>query len=546
MQTRYYMKIKELFNSAPSIQDYLIKCGVSEPHIYLYPSHNLYEPFENYNNYNKAYTCFMEHINNNDNICLYIDIDQDGYASSTIIYQLIQTLSDCKIFAVFNSGKVHNLTDKVIGCAIQNDCKLLISPDAGSNDFSAHKTLKDNEIDCICLDHHMINKHSQNAIVVNCQTDGVINHCLSGGGVSYKFANYVCKQQKISIGYKWVDLCALSIVADVMSLVSNENRMFVNIGLQNITNPFLKYVVDNVIKDELTPKDISWNIAPLINSLIRQDNAVDKMKLFNAFVGIETNYKSVLAMCRKARKQQSEIVKEITEDAIKDIDDKNKFIIAFCEPSNYTGLVSGKISSSYLKPVLLVHRNDKDYVGSLRSPIPMRDTLKDSGLVNFCSGHDCAAGVSFPVKNKNKLQEYLNQLDLEVEPEIVVLKSYDINKIPSSIFDLYNGNKDLYGEGIPEPQIHIKPFKINGRDIQEVGNGSTIRINCGGITLIKFFTSKQFRKSIHTGDDIDLTFEATGVAQWNEWNGNITKQIVIDKIETKEIEMQNITWQDLF
>ena len=44
---------------------------------------------------------------------------------------------------------------------------LIVLPDSSSNDYEYHKILKDKGYELLVLDHHLAEKYSQDAIVIN-------------------------------------------------------------------------------------------------------------------------------------------------------------------------------------------------------------------------------------------------------------------------------------------------------------------------------------------------------------------------------------------
>jgi len=63
------------------------------------------------------------------------------------------------------------------------DFELIIVPDAGSNDYDAHLALKGQGKDIIILDHHLADKVSEYAIVINNQLSDYSNKDFSGVGI---------------------------------------------------------------------------------------------------------------------------------------------------------------------------------------------------------------------------------------------------------------------------------------------------------------------------------------------------------------------------
>ena len=93
-----------------------------------------------------------------------------------------------------HSGKQHGLED-CYNKFLKSEYKLVLLPDAGSNDYEYHKILKDKDIAVICLDHHIKEEDTivpQNMIIVNNQTSNYyINKDLSGAGVTWQFCRYI-------------------------------------------------------------------------------------------------------------------------------------------------------------------------------------------------------------------------------------------------------------------------------------------------------------------------------------------------------------------
>ena len=97
------------------------------------------------------------------------------------------------------------------------------------------------------------------------------------------------------------------------------------------------------------------------------------------------------------------------------------------------------------------------------------------------------------------------------------------------------------------PRFFIDNIHINGRDIVELGNNkTTIKFTYDGIEYIKFFCSKEYRKAIYVGEDVDLDIQLIGELSINEWNGNKRKQVVIDKMECSVVGKSETDWEDMF
>lgn len=527
-------------NEEVNIESYLLKCGVTDLQEYLNPTGSQIEPFENYNNFQKGYELFVNHISKQSNICLYADVDNDGITSYSIMYRYIKELNpNIKICTIINEGKIHGITQDVLDCVYNNNCQLLIIPDAGSNDYNEHKDLKNNNVDVLCLDHHEASKLSENAVIINNQlSEDVRNKFACGSSITYKFVTYCEQQFDRKMGWKYIDLCACGLIGDVMSLVPIENRTYVCFGLKHITNPFLKYLCDNLInKNDVTPKDIAFSLVPKINSLIRENIKEHKYKLLECFAEDldETIYKEMLSICLNSHKQQKKIVEKMYNDIVSTIKDEDKVIFGFTEKSAYTGLVCGKLSEQFNKPTLLIYSNNDEYFGSARSPIPFKDILGNSNLMTVNQGHSMAWGVGFKETDLKNLKEYCNNLDLNTEVIYDVTKSYSSEKIPSRLFKEFADYNELWNNSIPKPLYYIYNININSNDINVIGkNHTTVKFSYKGIDYIKFFVSHSDQESVyHIGECKNLSLKLIGELQQNIWNGQVFSQVVITKIEVE-------------
>ncbi|MBQ0089346.1 MAG: hypothetical protein KBT27_08435 [Prevotellaceae bacterium] len=442
--------------------------------------------------------------------------------------------------------KTHGLSKNIMCQILPNSFVWL--PDAGTNDVEQCKVLVDKGCKILITDHHIIEKPNPYAVVINNQRFEWINHDGSGACVTYKFIEYCCKKYNINYDYsKHMDMVACANIGDVMSVKTYENRAFNHFGLNNITNPFLLRLCSEFVKgDNVTPMNISWDIIPKINAVIRSDNKELKHKMFEAFVGEYDGAWGVLIKAMKdCHRKQSDISKQIAEEAMEDgIMGKNS-IICFVEPSNYNGLAANKVMSSCDKVTIMVHKSGNKYVGSLRSPVPIRDELVKSRLFEFVSGHDSAAGLAFVDnngENLNKIQHYLDKLDLSQCSEYKVISTIKPSELSEKLCNLSHNYKEIWDNDLPQPTVHCK-IRCKGSDWVEM-KGATIKYVDGGVSCIKFFTSNKQKEALHIGEDKEYVYDIIAKPDWNIWNGNKYKQLLIEKIEVSGAN--EITFDDLW
>ena len=145
--------------------------GIDDWKSYLNLSSASRDTYHNLDNIDKAVEVFDHHYSNKHPMAILVDNDVDGICSGTIMYKFIKALNpdyDVRMY-VHQKNKSHGLDGDF---DIDDDIKLLLVPDAGSNDIGEHQRLHDEGISCICLDHHQVTADisTSPAIIVNNQT----------------------------------------------------------------------------------------------------------------------------------------------------------------------------------------------------------------------------------------------------------------------------------------------------------------------------------------------------------------------------------------
>ena len=158
-------------------------------------------------------------------------------------------------------------------------------PDAGSNDYEAHAALKSKGIKTIILDHHLADEVSKDAVVINNQLSDYPNKDLSGVGVVYQFCRYIDEKMKTNYADYYLDLVALGLTGDMMSLTSIETKHLIMKGFEpeNIHNPYIYEMWQkNKFKlgEHITSIDAAFYIVPMINAVQRSGEIEEKELLF--------------------------------------------------------------------------------------------------------------------------------------------------------------------------------------------------------------------------------------------------------------------------
>src|SRR5574344_634508 len=509
-------------------------------------------------------------IKNQEKMFLIVDCDADGFTASAALVNYIYKVlpSAMALLSIqLHEGKEHGIEEKWLEEIVANEYKLVICPDASSNDYEQHKFLKDNGIDVLVLDHHDAEEVSENAIIINNQLSDYPNKTLSGVGVVYKFCSKIDELMKIKEADTILDLVSLGMIADMMDMRNFETKHLIQKGLTRIENPFFKALVERQaysIGETVTPIGVAFYIAPLINATIRVETQNEKEVMFKAMLNhcaydmIPTtkrgekgkteavvvqavrNATNVRNRQKKARDNGFEYVEQII--AANNLD-KNKIIVVQVSEDldkNLTGLIANQLMAKYQKPVLLVRETDEGLLqGSARgydkSELKdLKSFLLESGFMEYAEGHAAAMGVGIYKDKVNALIDYSNTVlanydfsacyDVDYEYMSNDFKAQDIVDIGSM--------KSLWGKGIDEAMVVIKGIKITSNNItlMSANKNPTIKITLqNGTSLIKFGASQAEFESLKSSGYTEI--DVIGTCAINEWQGMITPQILIKDYE---------------
>ena len=215
-------------NPKSFIDDYLYKMGIEYPQSYMNVTRSHLEEPNRYLNIDEATHRLKMAIDGKQKVGIIQDCDVDGLCSAVIAYQFLSSMMADKPIVFFHSGKQHGINDLMTEILNAN-LDLLIVPDAGSNDVDACRELKANSVDVIIADHHEVENENQFAIVVNCM-QGDTNHAASGTTVMAKIVDRYGERYLGGRRSNFEDLVALSLLSDSRSMLSIENRAYLNLG----------------------------------------------------------------------------------------------------------------------------------------------------------------------------------------------------------------------------------------------------------------------------------------------------------------------------
>ena len=506
-----------------------------------------------------------------------VDSDCDGYTASALLinylYDLFPAWVQNKLSWFIHSGKQHGLSD-VMEQGIDEDIKLVIVPDAGSNDYEEHKELKERGVEVIVLDHHEAEKISENAIIINNQLSDYPNKHMSGVGVVWQFCSYIDKLNNTNYANDYLDLVALGMDADMMSMTSIETKHLISKGLKQVQNPFFAAMVDKnsySMKGKVTPIGVAFYVAPFVNAIVRSGTQEEKELIFNsmlkfrAFDKIPSNkrghrpgemeqlYVQAIRTATNVKNRQTRAQDkglEFLENLIEEYNLlDNKVLLFLLKPGdidrNIAGLIANKFMAKYQRPCCILTRVEDEngkisYQGSARGCdktgiTEFKDICEQTNRIIFAEGHQGAFGLGIMELDVDDFVEKTNEILKDTSDEALyyvdyIYKNVDVN--PQNILDIAELD-DLWGKDMDEPQVAIEGLKITKEmlTLMSPDKKPTLKITLPNkVSILKFNSSQEEYEKLyseHGAVEINLV----GSCNRNEWNGYITPQIFIDDYE---------------
>ena len=570
-----YRLIKNSLNDIDNPkQTILLNRGIENWKQYLNLNEDCIHDFNLLKNIDKAVSCFVKHIENKSRIHIIVDSDVDGYTSASMVYRYIKQLGEnINVTYSLHTKKQHGISEDI---EIPKDCELLIIPDAGSNDIEQCKELVEKGIDVIILDHHICDKQNDFAIVVNNQMCDYPNKNFCGAGIVYKFLKAVDEELWEDYADKMLDIVALGNISDVMDMRECETRYYVDLGLSKIRSKLFKALIEKQsysMNGVVNITSVQFYVTPILNSMIRVGSAEDKDLLFRAFIETdevfkykkrgeteesdEDIYTRAARLCYNAKNRQGKEVQKGV-DAIDELiqekeiyKDKVMFInVSDILGETLTGLVAIKIAEKYNRPCLLLRRQKVREDGSLyyggscrnfdNSPIEsLKDFLDSTGTFEFVQGHDNAAGISIPRENVTKSIELCNErlADVDFQKYFNVDFDMECDDLSVAFIKAIDEMKDIFGQGIKEPLVHIKNIPIWSENFFVMGKNSNSWkvINDEGYAFVKFNVDVDkdevlqiYNSNLDREEEYSLgSIDVVGTVSINNYNNILTPQIII-------------------
>lgn len=509
-----------------------------------------------------------------------IDSDVDGFTASALLLNYLHDIFpqwvQQHITLKMHEGKQHGLADCIDELQLKR-YPLVICADSASNDYLVHKLVKNYGGNTIILDHHLADKISENAIVINNQLSDYPNKQLSGVGVVWQFCRYIDNVLNYNYTNNYLDLVALGLTADMMSLRSFETRYLITKGFktENIKNPFIAGMIDKnnfplskpdyISSQEdsaCTPMGAAFFIVPFVNAITRSGTQEQKYLIFNSMLKhkafekipstkrghkigqLETLLAQAVRTVTNVKNRQTKAENEGMELLESQIKEKqllnHKILLFLLEPGmiepNIRGLVANKIMAKYQRPCLVLTKTDRDtYEGSGRGYTKsgvdnLKQILDKSLSVVYVQGHQNAFGTSLCANQIDSFIAETDELLKEMSSEAIYRVDYEFNENENNnqkILTIAQMN-DYWGQDIDRALVKIN-FKITNSNFQ-VMKSNTLKFNLpNNLSIIKFNGTDQQIEKFTTQGFIEIN--AICKCNANKWCGNVSPQLILQDYE---------------
>lgn len=504
--------------------------GIENVSTFLYPTYEvLHDPYL-LKNIDIVAHKIIKAISENKKIGLSYDHDTDGLTAGTVMYRYLSQFTD-NIYKIYNERHeghgIENQFDK-----IEYGTELLIIVDSSSNSTKTCETLSKRGVEIVILDHHTIDEDNPYATIVNPQQDDYPNKQLSGVGIVYKTIQVMDDTLATGDIDRYLDLVAVGLYGDMMSVNVLENRYLIKQGLKNINNPGLQAIlkINNIDLKKIDTQTIGFKISPSINAAARMGNIKLVVDLLS-----EDDYKKCLELAQEIyqlNEERKKIEDELFLKYESMIDDNDKVIIIPHPEAqkNFNGLIANKISQKYKRPAMVLRDHGDKMMGSFRSygDFKLKKFLRQLPFIDYAEGHEASGGVGFDRQFHPILREIFQEelkdedFDFTIEYDLEInLEDVDIDLIKQlSDFNLITG--------VDFEKVIFKINHIKIDDMKVVGvNQDTIRIKSKDVVVMMFKVSESVINDLNIGDVI----EVIGGLNINEWfNPRYKKNIITPQI----------------
>ncbi len=374
-------------------------------------------------------------------VAVYGDYDVDGITSTVILHEALEQLGiESRWFIPNRSADGYGLHDAQLERLAAEGAKLVITADCG---ITALDTLRRAQeqlgLEFVVVDHHIPGAALPEVaalVAPHTEPDGHPFAQLSTGGLAWHLAQELLDAAGFEAPpERWLDLAALSAIADVVPL-RGENRRIVHAGLRAmgspraIHRPGLAALAARGSIAQLDAEAVSFQIAPRLNAAGRLDDASLAVELLLSATPAEAQQLAGrLDDLNRKRRKLSDQAYQRALDQIESLTAKNANgeppLVLFAGDKEthpgVVGIIAGRLVDQFERPAFAYSLRNGIAQASGRSPAPfdLAAMLADcADLLLRHGGHARAAAFS---AESGKLPALLERLHQAAEAQLDVV-----------------------------------------------------------------------------------------------------------------------------
>ncbi|MFC1632915.1 single-stranded-DNA-specific exonuclease RecJ [Patescibacteria group bacterium] len=485
------------------------------------------------------------------------DYDVDGICGLTILVGVLKDLG-AKVGHYMPSRyrDGYGLTMRVAERLVDDGVDLIITVDNGIRSVDEVEYFKKQGKQVIVTDHHGIGPKLPPAdVVINPHQKGdrYPNKHLAGAAVGFKLATALLRAYKspedAEKEEKWLlDLVALATVADMMSL-TGENRALVHYGLK-VLEKTKRLGLKKLIELTRSPRDedqsptaetIGWRLGPRLNAAGRLADANTAYQLLMADNDADAqNLLTEIERLNVMRQEWTERIRKAVQQQIGNISDDKKIIIASDTgwPHGVLGIVAGRLTEEYQRPVILLDEEREFATGSARSIESFDITAaldKHADLLERFGGHAAAAGLTLETAKigefREEIEKYAGKIlkDHDFKRALMIDAEITAKDFTLEVFEAIQ-KLQPFGEDNLEPVFILKNAEV--KDLQTMGDEgqhwrAQVKQKDGPLIKVIGFCLSDACAHVKVGDMIDVAGRLTS----NTWNDQTTIEFKIEDVK---------------
>lgn len=525
---------------------------------------DLHDPFL-MRDMDKAVERIKTAIEKKEKILIYGDYDVDGTTAVTLVYGFFKKIYPADLLDYYIPDRYsegYGISFQGIDFAADHGFSLIIALDCGIKSIDKVNYAHEKGVDFIICDHHLPGAEIPTAAAV---LDPKRSDCpypykeLSGCGIGFKLIQALNHSLNLEQNvFKWLDLTALSIAADIVP-ITDENRVLAYHGLKQINESprhgirtllasklkpakESETATDELAAKEITITDLVFIAAPRVNAAGRIEHGSKAVDLLLSEDEEYANAKGVFINDHNSTRKDldQQITREALEMIAQNAEMQNRKSTVVFHPEwhkGVIGIVASRLIENYYRPTIVLTESNGKAVGSARSVkgFDVHQAIEACGdLLEQFGGHKYAAGLTMKLENVenfiHRFEQVVNstisddllvpevEIDLHLDPDAITPKFYRIIKqfAPfgpgnmTPVFSTSSARSDGFARIVGGNHLKMRILSDNGAAFDAIG-----------------FQLGEYLPLVNRQKTVSLCFQLDE----NHWNGKTSLQMILKDIK---------------